>query len=81
MCTLLFQAASGEGIPNEIHELIVTCAGLANQWLTYKIARQAVRYSQYKIGGDVVKPLTVKVRRIQIHVIDLWHCEVNKLAL
>ncbi|XP_048259682.1 integrator complex subunit 7-like [Haliotis rufescens] len=61
MCTLLFQAAGGEGIPNEIHELIVTCAGLANQWLAYKMSRQALRYSQYEIGGDIIKPLTVKV--------------------
>ncbi|XP_041351587.1 integrator complex subunit 7-like [Gigantopelta aegis] len=61
LCTLVYQAARGGKIPCEIHELVVTCAGHADHWVAYKMVRQAMRYGQYQIAGDIVKLLTQKV--------------------
>ncbi|KAL5009066.1 hypothetical protein ScPMuIL_014647 [Solemya velum] len=59
--TLLFQAAMGEIIPPDVHDVLISCTKTADPWVNYKIARQAMRYGQYHIAGCILQSLTKKI--------------------
>ena len=62
LCTVLFQAAEGQAIPDHISQQIVSCCDRANPWLAYKLARQALRFGQCAVAESVFNTLTQKVR-------------------
>ncbi|ESP02279.1 hypothetical protein LOTGIDRAFT_91873, partial [Lottia gigantea] len=61
LCTLLFQASKGATIPNQIKDLILHCGETANQWLAYKIVRQAMRYGQCGIAYILLQQIKSEV--------------------
>ncbi|KAK6183079.1 hypothetical protein SNE40_010625 [Patella caerulea] len=61
LCTLLFQAARGAIIPNQIKDLILHSVESSNHWFAYKIVRQAMRYSQCGIAEILLHQLKKEI--------------------
>ncbi|CAL1526762.1 unnamed protein product [Lymnaea stagnalis] len=67
MCTLLFQASCQKPMSAPIHGQVMACIAQANHWVAYKVARQAMRYSQYQVAYAILKTLNLQVVTEQVH--------------
>ncbi|KAK3093052.1 hypothetical protein FSP39_010547 [Pinctada imbricata] len=66
--TLMFQAAGGEFVPPDIRNLIGQYLTKAhNSWLSYKLARQAMRYGQFPLAADTFHSLSQQVASEHFH--------------
>lgn len=61
LCTLVFQAAREEMMPPDVHATIAMALERCGLWQMYRIARQAMRYSQYSIAEYIFADLAYKV--------------------
>ncbi|KAK3583159.1 hypothetical protein CHS0354_027572 [Potamilus streckersoni] len=61
LCTLVFQAAEGNPVPDHIKDLILTCVQKTDPWRGYQVARQAMRYGQSAIASKIFSSLAQKV--------------------
>ena len=62
LCTVLFQAADRQVIPDHVSQQMMTVCERANPWLAYKLARQALRFGQCAIAEQLFNSLAQKVR-------------------
>ncbi|GFS17810.1 integrator complex subunit 7 [Elysia marginata] len=67
LCTLLFQAQYHKAMSGTVHGQVMACIGQANPWIKYKVARQAMRYSQYHVAYDIFKSLNPQIVTEHIH--------------
>ena len=44
-----------------VHGQVMACISQANPWIKYKVARQAMRFSQYHVAYDIFKSLNLQV--------------------
>ncbi|RUS69914.1 hypothetical protein EGW08_022321, partial [Elysia chlorotica] len=67
LCTLLFQAQFHKAMSGTVHGQVMACISQANPWIKYKVARQAMRYSQYHVAYDIFKSLNLQIVTEHVH--------------
>ncbi|CAH1791227.1 unnamed protein product [Owenia fusiformis] len=67
LATLIFEASVGSEIMPQAKEVILDFTMWTNQWIAYKIARQASRYGQHNTASQIYGTLTNKVSTENLH--------------
>ena len=57
----MFQACVGEELPSDVTQVVKQVLCCVNQWVAYKIGRQATRYAHHRLAADIFKQVMSQV--------------------